>query len=218
MSIWYLYLDESSDLGFDFVSRRPTKFFTIAILVIQSHELDRKLAKQVKVVLRRKLNPPGKRSRLVEELKGNNTTFEIKKYFFQRIKDIPLGIYAMTLNKRRVFEQLAKDKSRVYNFIARKVLDHIPFEKNDAQRVQLVVDRSKSKPEIEDFNRYISQQLKGRLNPKTPLAMHHWKSNESHGLQAADMFCWGIFQKYERKNEDWLNVFKEKIVFENQYL
>ncbi len=33
--MWYLYLDESGDLGFDFVNKKPSKFFTITILVIK---------------------------------------------------------------------------------------------------------------------------------------------------------------------------------------
>jgi len=33
--MWFLYLDESGDLGFDFVNRKPSKFFTITILAIK---------------------------------------------------------------------------------------------------------------------------------------------------------------------------------------
>lgn len=58
--MWYLYLDESGDLGFDFVNKKPSKFFTVSIL---------------------------------------------------------------------------KEKSRVYNFIARQVIDQIPLEKNKIYRM-----------------------------------------------------------------------------------
>jgi hypothetical protein len=54
--MWYLYLDESGDLGFDFVNKKPSKFFTVAILAIAGQQANRKLIKSVKVVLRRKLN------------------------------------------------------------------------------------------------------------------------------------------------------------------
>ena len=30
----HLFLDESGDLGFDFVNKKPSKFFTITILVL----------------------------------------------------------------------------------------------------------------------------------------------------------------------------------------
>jgi len=33
--MWYLYLDESGDLGFDFINKKPSKFFTVTILAIR---------------------------------------------------------------------------------------------------------------------------------------------------------------------------------------
>ena len=129
------------------------------------------------------------------------------------------GLYAMTLNKKRVFERLTKEKSRIYNWIAKKVLEQIPFEKNNNDRVELIIDKSMSKPEIIEFNSYIRRQLEARLNPKTPLDFYHWLSHETYGLQAADVFCWGIFQKYERIKTDWYEIYKkDRIKFEDQYL
>lgn len=216
--MWYLYLDESGDLGFDFVNKRPSKFFTVSILVIRSVESNRKLIKGVKVTLRRKLNSKKNRTRIVQELKGKDANLDIKMYFYKQINTIPFEIYAMTLNKKRVFERLTRDKSRVYNFIARQVIDKIPFEKNKSDRVELIIDKSKSKPEIREFNSYIRSQIQGRLNPEVAIDMYHWNSQENAGLQAVDIFCWGIFQKYERKNTDWFNCFKGKIALEEQYL
>lgn len=216
--MWYLYLDESGDLGFDFVNKHPSKYFTVTILATSSYEKDRKLAKEVRVTLRRKLNPKGKRKRIVSELKGTNTTIEVKKYFYNRVADIRFGIYSMTLNKRKVYERLTREKDRVYNYIARKVLDKIPFEKNAGDRVVFIIDRSKGKPEIEEFNEYIGNQLKARLNPNIPLDMSHRLSHEVPGLQIADMFSWGLFQKYERGRTEWFDVFQEKVVFDELFL
>lgn len=217
--MWYLYLDESGDLGFDFVNKKPSKFFTVAILALSSVENNRKLIKGVKNTLRRKLNPKGKTKRIIQELKGSNTSFSVKQYFYKQVKEIKFGIYSMTLNKKRIYERLIKNKSRVYNFIARQVLDQIPFEKNSKDRVELILDKCMGKPEIAEFNSYIRKQLEARLNPKVPLDIYHWKSHEIAGLQATDMFCWGIFQKYERGSVDWYDLFsKDKIRFEQQYL
>lgn len=216
--MWYLYLDESGDLGFDFVNKKPSKFFTVTILAVDSIAGNRKLTRAVKLVLRRKLNPKGKRKRLVQELKGTATTLDIKKYFYQRVKELTFGLYTISLNKRRVYKHLMKEKSRIYNFVARQVLDCIPFEKNDQGRVELIIDRSKSKPEIAEFNSYIRRQLEGRLNPKTSLDIYHRDSQKTAGLQAVDMFCWGIFEKYERSRTQWFESFQEKIKFCDVYL
>ncbi len=213
----YLYLDESGDLGFDFVNKKPSKYFTITILAVRGFKENRLLLKAVKKTLRRKLNPKGKRKRLVAELKATKTTLEIKKYFYQQLKSIDLDIYAITLNKRRVYETLIQNKSRVYNFIARNVLDQISYEDANS-RIELTIDKSKSKPEILDFNNYIRRQLEARIDPKVPLEIYHRNSEGSGGLQAVDMFSWGIFEKHERKKIEWFNIFKSKVKYDSLYL
>jgi hypothetical protein len=216
--MWYLYLDESGDLGFDFVNKKPSKFFTVTVLALSTYDANRKLIKAIKKTLSRKLNPKSRRKRIVGELKGTGTTYDVKKYFYDQVKDIKFGIYSITLNKRRVYDQLTKNKERVYNFIARKVMDKIPFEKANGIRIELILDKCKGKPEIEEFNRYIKTQLGARIEPKTPLDIYHRRSHEEYGLQACDLFCWGIFQKYERKNLKWFEIFENKVLFDDLYL
>lgn len=216
--MWYLYLDESGDLGFDFVNKKPSKFFTVAILATRGVENNRKIAKAVKVVLRRKLNPKSKRKRIVEELKGEGTTIEIKNYFYNRVRNIKFAIYSMTLNKLRVYEDLARNKSRVYNFIARQVFDRIPFEKADGNRIILTLDKCKGKKGIREFNEYIIRQLEGRIMPSIPFDIYHEDSKKIAGLQAIDIFAWGIHRKYEYNDNEWYNVFNKKIALDEQYL
>ena len=97
-------------------------------------------------------------------------------------------------------------------------MDKIPFEKA-ITRVQLIVDKSKSKPEVEEFNSYIMRALKGRLDPKVPLDIYHYLSHENLGLQAVDIFCWGIFRKYEKKDSEWFEIFRQnKVRYEDLYL
>lgn len=59
--MFYLYLDESGDLGFDFVNKKPSKFFTIAILVLNGIDRNRTLINAVKHTLKRKLKIRKKR-------------------------------------------------------------------------------------------------------------------------------------------------------------
>lgn len=216
--MWYLYLDESGDLGFDFVNKKPSKFFTVTILALSGKDKNRFLINCVKRTLKRKLNQRAHRKRIVQELKGSETALAVKEYFYNQIQSLKFGLYSVTLNKKRVYEQLTKKKARVYNYIARLVLDKIPFEKA-LTRVELIVDKSKSKPEIQEFNSYIINELQGRLDPKVPLDIYHKISHESFGLQAVDIFCWGIFRKYEKKDFVWFNIFeKGKVNFDTLYL
>jgi len=93
--MWHLYLDESGDLGFDFVNKKPSKFFTITILAVSSDERNKALISATKKVIRKKLNPKNKNK--IHELKGSSTTLEIKKYFYKQVKEIKFGIYSITL-------------------------------------------------------------------------------------------------------------------------
>jgi len=215
--VLYLYLDESGDLGFDFVNKKPSKYFVVTILVVKGYEANRRLINGVKKTLRRKLNPKNKRKRIVSELKGTKTTIEVKEYFYQQVRDLDLAVYAIILNKRRVYPSLIKQKSRVYNFVARTVLDQIPYG-NAEQKVELTIDKSKSKPEIMEFNEYIYRQLESKIDPAVPLNIYHVNSIENCALQAVDLFSYAIFEKYERRRDQWYKIVNEKIKYSSLYL
>lgn len=215
--MWDLYLDESGDLGFDFVNKKPSKYFVVTILAIESGEANRRLLNGVKKTLARKLNPRKKRERIVQELKGSQTTIEVKKYFYEQVRGIDFKIYAIALNKKRVYEYLTKNKPRVYNFVSRLLLDNIPVDAATT-RVNFVIDKSKSKPEIIDFNKYIRTALESKIKPSVPLYINHLNSCDNRGLQAVDMFSHGIFEANERRRFKWYSVFQEKIAFCTVYL
>lgn len=213
----YIYLDESGDLGFDFVNKKPSRVFTIGILVVRGNDVRRKIVKMVERTLRKKLNPKGKRRRFVQELKGTATTLEVKKYFFRNIEELDFDIYALTINKKRVYQSLIDDKARIYNWVARLLLDQIDYSAAD-MRVYLVIDKSKSKPEIVEFNNYIASQLKGKVNPRIPLEIRHVDSCQDLCLNAADLFAWGVFRKHEKRDNEWWDVFRRKLKYDEFYL
>lgn len=96
-------------------------------------------------------------------------------------------------------------------------MDQIVFNHVDT-RVNLILDKCKAKPEIEDFNAYILGQIKAKIDPKIPLTILHAISHENLGLQAVDLFSWGIFRKHEKKDLEWFKTFSSKIVYDEIYL
>jgi len=210
--VLYLYLDESGDLGFDFFNKNPSNYFTITVLMINGNRDKKRMTKAVKKTIKRKL-----RKQKRNELKGSKDSLQVKTYLYKQIENIPFEIYALTLNKRRVYDYLAAQKDRVYNFIARRVIDEIPIQ-NARIRINLVIDRSKNKKEIREFNEYLERNLIGRVDPRIPIDIDHHLSHEDKPLQAADLFSWGIFRKYERRDHEWYNIFRTKIKFDDLYL
>lgn len=211
----YLYLDESGDLGFDFVNRKPSRYFTVTVLAVKGHEQNHAVSTAVKLTLHRKFKPL--RGAAAYELKGSGSEIGVKKYFYRKIEKIDFKIYAITLDKQRVFPALVQDKDRIYNYVSRLVLDRVSFE-DSRVRVILTVDKSKTRPGIREFNSYILSQVKSRLDPKIPLEILHASSHETLQLQAVDLFAWGIFRQYERQDSEWLDLFKTKVVFDGLYL
>jgi hypothetical protein len=65
------------------------------------------------------------------------------------------------------------------------------------------------------FDNFILLQLKGKIDPSVPLGISHLDSCANYCLQAVDLFCWGIFRKYETNDTVWYDAFKDKIKYEN---
>lgn len=214
--MWYMFLDESGDLGFDYANKNPSIYFTVAILALAGSENKSKVENGVKRTLKRKLNPLGSRRRSVQELKGARTSLEVKKYFFRQINNARFDLFALSLNKRNMSEKIKSDSELIYIYTARLLLEKIPFE-NVETGIVLVVDKSKGKREIVRFNNYVQMQLKERINPGVPLEIRHLISQETPGLQAVDMFCYGVHRKYEKKETSWYDVFSDKLKHEVEY-
>lgn len=215
----FIYLDESGDLGFDFQKRKTTKKFIITLLVCNSEPARRDIDKAVRRTLKNKLNHKKKNPRHITELKGTGTTIEIKKYFFRNINNIEWSIYSLILSKERVEPHLQTriGKKKLYNFLSRVLMEKVDLS-NVQRNVELIVDRSKNKEEIRDFNQYLVNQLEALLPLNTNLNILHLTSQESTGLQAVDLFCWGIFRKYENNDNEWYNAYRHKVRFETEYL
>jgi hypothetical protein len=216
LPMWSLYLDESGDLGFDFVTRKPTKFFTVCILAVRGHESNRALMVAVRRTIRNKLLPARKSQQGVLELKANSASLSLKKYFYQHLSQVHFEIYALTLDKMRSWERLSQERVRIYDYMTGLLLEQVPLEKAK-ERVDFVLDRSMSKFEIKGFNDSVIRQLQSRIDPKVPLHIRHRSSHEVEGLQAADLFAWGIHRKHEQKDREWFGCFASMVKYDQLY-
>ena len=123
------------------------------------------------------------------------------------------------LDKQRLVASLGNlpEKRKIYNFLARFILEKLPLATVNADAVTLVVDRSKGKEDIREFNEYVTNHLEGLLPLKVPLNIYHEHSHGNPGLQAVDSFCWGIFKKHEVGEHEWYELFREKVTGEFDY-
>lgn len=208
-----VFIDESGDLGFDLLKPGPSTHFVITALVLE-HDSDRKrLEKGVERTLKNKINigKPGKDPTL--ELKGTKTSIEVKSYFWKQIRDLPFAIYSMILEKKMAPPTLTKDQERLYNHLAYRLMEQVPIgQANPSLLVE--IDKCKGSKGCEELNKYLGQHIKGRLDPRTGVRILHRESHCSRGIQAADLFCWGIARKHHSGDQVWYDVFSDKIAAE----
>ncbi len=91
----YAFIDESGDLG-----KRGSRYFTIAALVVDD---PLKLERIIKKLRQRKLK---KKIRELPEIKANNSDEVVRKYVLKRVKKTDCEIYAIVVEKDRIFDHL----------------------------------------------------------------------------------------------------------------
>lgn len=213
----FIYLDESGDLGFDFEKAGTSRWFVITLLVCDDAEVQKQIANAVSRTLKNKVNRR-KTKRHTAELKGSCTTIEVKSYFYRQLPKDGWRIYCMAVDKQRVsaHSQSPSGKQQLYNHIAREIVVKVDYPDSEAQ-ITLVVDRCKSKPEIREFDDYLSNQLAGYMPLKSRFNPTHENSCNNLCLQAVDLFCWGIHRKHRGDDQEWYSLFSNKIAVEASF-
>jgi hypothetical protein len=215
--MYYLYLDESGDLGDHIQSSGASKYFVIAVLEVIDDKNRKAMAKAVERTIKNKLHKKHSRKpKPITELKGTGTDLTDKKYFYRHIATIPFTISAVILEKQRFVNHLQLNKTRVYRFITNLVLKELPMEQA-TERVILTLDKSMRSSIIQEFNEQLIKQLESHIPPNVPVSINHSFSHEDKLLQAVDLFAWGLYRKYEVGDTEWYEVFKEKVAFERIY-
>ena len=162
--------------------------------------------------MKRKLNLQNKNK--IHELKGSSTTLEIRKYFYEQIRNINFDIYSIGINKKHLADIPNKDLEDIYNQLTKRIINKISFEKFIETTIEFTVDKSKGKEEIKKFNSCIKGQIESKVTSDTLIRINHCRSHEHYGLQACDLFSYGIFLKYEKGQSDWYQSFEDRIVSE----
>ncbi|MDZ7359690.1 MAG: DUF3800 domain-containing protein [candidate division KSB1 bacterium] len=215
--MYYLYLDESGDLGHYVDSPGSPRYFVITVLEVSSDKDRKAFEKAVERTIKNKLHT--KHSRLagrIKELKGASTELAIKKYFYRHVREIPFCVYAIILDKTRFGNHLQFSQHRLYRFITHLVLKELSLEWVST-RVNFVLDGRTRGASVQEFNKSLRLQLEERIPPQIPLFIDHRDSSATRLLQAVDLFAWGIFRKNEVGDTSWYDLFREKLKLERTY-
>jgi hypothetical protein len=194
----YIYLDESGDLGFNF-SSGSSKIFVVTFIETSLNK--KQLDKILKITKQRTI----KKEKLKKvEIKGSISTDKTKKFLIEMILDEDISIKSIIVNKFGLYENLRKNKEKLYNWINGMILKECSYSK-----IELIVDkRHKKNSFVEDYNQYV----KKKMDSKNVNIQHKYSHSES-GLQIVDVICNSIFKAFEFNNNSLYNLFKKKVKF-----
>jgi len=111
----------------------------------------------------------------------------------------------------------ATAQEQLYNDIARHILEQLPLDAA-TDRVMLMLDRRKSQTDQRELHQYLSLRLREHLPRNIPLEIFPVASDENRGIQAVDLFCWGIYRKYEVGDLTWYHAFSPKLRVETLFV
>ncbi|MFH1835829.1 MAG: DUF3800 domain-containing protein [Methanobacteriota archaeon] len=190
----FIFIDESGDLGL-----RGSKYLVLACLIVSD---DKPLRRLIKNARRHKF-----RKDLAKacEIKANKSSPEVVRYLLKQLNTVAdARVFYILLEKKRVYSEfLRNNKHKLYNFVAGKLAKNLPLED---QKTIIRIDRSKDKQILrEDFNKYFLRNLPPNANPRN-IEIHHSWSHSWHGLQIADLLAWAMFQKFEHRNDEYVDL------------
>lgn len=208
----YIFLEESGDLGTN--KNGSSRYFILLMLVCESRNDFYALRQAAAKTLKRKVNKNNKAKKIKEELKGIDTTQQVKSYFYEMIKSLNIKLYVLVLDKADMMDRaLSKiNKHAVYNELTLGLLEQVNFPPN-IKFLQFMADEWKTKASAKVFNQEIRLLVEKRTT-NIACTIEHLNSKDEAGLQCADLFAYGFFQKYEHHQQAWYSVFAEKIIIE----
>lgn len=209
-----IYLDESGDLGFEFNNTKTSQFLVIALLICYDNDANTNTLRSVKNTLKNKV------SKNTHELKGNALAFPIKKYFLSQMRKCSNWYLSAAIADKKTWvrNHYANNhhelkKKVLYDEIAKRVFSQLT-DIDKANYIDIVIDRSKNKDEIGEFDTAVITAIRDRINKEAKLNIRHRNSQEELGLQAMDVFCHGLGRKYEKNDITWYSEFSDKIMSE----
>ena len=194
----YGFLDESGDVGY---SEGSSHNLVVAIVITDNPAQLRKVTTKT----RKRLN---KRRKDIPEFKAFKTDVRIIRRLLRHAAKTECEIVAFVADKKvggdlddpeALYRQLCAS-------VVRRCLERHP-------QLSLCVDRRYTNPHLrEKQNRAILKEISSVQ--KAVLVVEHSESKNESALQVADAVAWALFQKYERGDDSFYMLVKDKIVVE----
>ncbi len=192
----YVFIDESGDLG-----RFGNRYFVIAGLVTKDKKpLDR----IIKRIRQRRLK---KSIKELMEIKAHSADETIRKEVLDKVRQTDVEIYALVLDKNKVFSNLFDVQNRFYNYLVGQMLSRINLGK---EKVIINIDKKHTNSFLrDDFLKYIQKRLMEKRDGST-FEIFQLPSESSNALQVVDFVAWAINRKFNSGDDSYYSIIESK--------
>jgi len=207
----YVFVDESGDLGF---TKKSTKFFVVAYVECASPQSVRiGIYRTLKHLHQRK-----KYSLARNELKFSRMDDYCRRFVLRKIAGFEASLGVVVLEKALVNSNLRKEPPVLYNWcVVHNIMLSLLTDIASGNKLNMVFDRSLPAWRIKEFNAYIKNKAsyllfeKGAALSPNSISSEHVASEAEPCLQMADAIAGAYFQKYENKNDEYVQIIENKI-------
>jgi hypothetical protein len=196
--IKYAYLDESGDLG-----KRGSKFFVVAAILVEHPKI---LSRIMKRLRSRKLK---KKLKQLPEIKASKSDKRIREFVLNRLRNTNCEIYAVVVEKTKIYDYLYDVKDKLYNYLCGKLIGCLGLK---AGKLIITIDKKHTNTLLrQDFDRYIKRKL-STLSGNLKVEIYHKPSFSLNELQVADFVAWSIHRKFNLGDDSYFKIIENKIV------
>lgn len=198
----WAFVDETGDVG-----RAPgsSRYLIVAVVLARDPRPLRKAVVKTRKHLRKKLKN-------IPELKAKHTPQKVVARFLQYVVELDVEVVTAILDKRTA--PVCSEPEDWYRLVCAEAVWPC-FEKYGW--LYLVLDRryTDKKRRVKLNHSVLSKTFNSAQGPRAFMAeIEHLDSAQEKGVQVADAVAWSIGQKYERGNDRFYEIIKDKIIVE----
>lgn len=192
----YIFIDESGDLG---TKKSSSKYFVMVAIKVEDYKkLDRIISKTRRITKKNIIT--------LNEIKGSNLPKHLKIKIFDKLDNVNYEtsiIVFEKINRYKVSD--GYDNIKLYDTLASELAKLL----NITNATFIFIDKSKNKEEeIIEFDKKFLENLPNFK--RFPIKIKHVDSFNYKGLQIADLISWAVFQSAEYKNDEFIDLIKNK--------
>lgn len=198
-------MDESGDLGFDFETSNPSRYFVMSFVIAENDDRCRKIiAKTVKKM------PLQERSKFSGVFHCNKENEDVRQNLLNALgSDENISIISASLDKTK-YKSICGENllsvGEMYNNIGRILINRV-FAKDllpPKNKKIFIASRRET-------NKYLNNVfVESFKNYNLEVVIAH--PNTYKGLQVADFVAWSFFRQYEYESSKYTNLFKNLII------